>query len=74
MMVWIRSTMGLLMLIVLPTLLLGASELWRLWRPRGAHEPGAASAFVVPGARTARSSPSLGAAGMRGTGTTEGRR
>ena len=41
MMVWIRSTVGLLMLIVLPTLLLGASELWRLWRPRGAHEPGA---------------------------------
>ena len=41
MMVWIRSTLGILMLIVLPTLLLGASELWRLWRPRGAHEPGA---------------------------------
>jgi signal peptidase len=40
MMVWIRSTLGILMLIVLPTLLLGASELWRLWRPRGAHEPG----------------------------------
>jgi signal peptidase len=41
MMVWIRSTVGLLMLIVLPTLLLGASELWRLWRPRGLHERGA---------------------------------
>jgi signal peptidase len=40
MMVWIRSTIGLLMLIVLPTLLLGATELWRLWRPHGAHEPG----------------------------------
>ena len=40
-MVWFHSTFGLLLLIVLPTLLLGASELWRLWRPRGAHEPGA---------------------------------
>jgi signal peptidase len=40
-MVWIHSTFGLLLLIVFPTLLLGASELWRLWRPRGAHEPGA---------------------------------
>jgi signal peptidase len=41
-MVWFHSTFGLLLLVVLPTLLLGASELWRLWRPRGAHEPGAA--------------------------------
>jgi len=41
MMVWIRSTVGLLVLVVLPTLLLGASELWRLWRPRGLHERGA---------------------------------
>jgi len=40
-MVWIHSTFGLLLLIVLPTLLLGASELWNLWRPRGAHEPAA---------------------------------
>jgi signal peptidase I len=40
-MVWFHSTFGLLLLIVLPTLLLGAWELWRLWRPRGAHEPGA---------------------------------
>jgi signal peptidase len=40
-MVWFHSTFGLLLLIVLPTLLLGASELWRLWRPRGAHEQGA---------------------------------
>lgn len=40
-MVWFHSRLGLLILIVLPTLLLGASELWRLWRPRGAHEPGA---------------------------------
>ena len=40
-MVWIHSTFGLLLLIVMPTLLLGASELWRLWRPRGAHESGA---------------------------------
>ena len=40
-MVWFHSRFGLLLLIVLPTLLLGASELWRLWRPRGAHEPGA---------------------------------
>jgi signal peptidase I len=39
-MVWIRSTVGLLLVIVMPTLLLGASELWRIWRPRGAHEPG----------------------------------
>jgi len=40
-MVWFHSRFGILLLIVLPTLLLGASELWRLWRPRGAHEPGA---------------------------------
>lgn len=40
-MVWFHSRYGILLLIVLPTLLLGASELWRLWRPRGAHEPGA---------------------------------
>ncbi|MGZ8652882.1 MAG: signal peptidase I [Actinomycetota bacterium] len=40
-MIWFHSRFGLLLLIVLPTLLLGASELWRLWRPRGAHEPGA---------------------------------
>jgi signal peptidase I len=39
-MVWFHSTFGLLLLIVLPTLLLGISELWRLWRPHGAHEPG----------------------------------
>jgi signal peptidase len=39
-MVWIHSTFGLLLLIVLPTVLLGLSELWHLWRPRGAHEPG----------------------------------
>ena len=39
-MVWIHSTFGLLLLIVLPTLVLGVSELWHLWRPRGAHEPG----------------------------------
>jgi len=48
MMVWIRSTVGLLMLIVLPTLLLGASELWRLWRPRGLHEPGAPERLRTP--------------------------
>lgn len=40
-MVWFHSRFGLLLLIVLPTLVLGASELWHLWRPRGAHEPGA---------------------------------
>ena len=40
-MVWFHSRYGLLLLIVLPTLLLGMSELWRLWRPRGKHEPGA---------------------------------
>jgi signal peptidase I len=40
-MVWIHSTFGVLLLIVLPTLVLGVSELWHLWRPRGAHEPGA---------------------------------
>ena len=39
-MVWIHSTFGLLLLIVLPTLVLGATELWNIWRPRGAHEPG----------------------------------
>ena len=43
-MVWIRSTIGLLLVIVLPTLVLGASELWRIWRPRGAHEPGSGRA------------------------------
>jgi signal peptidase I len=47
-MVWIHSTFGLLMLIVLPTLLLGVSELWRLWRPRGAHEPGATRRPLEP--------------------------
>lgn len=47
-MVWIHSTFGLLLLIVLPTLLLGASELWHLWRPRGAHEPGAQRESVDP--------------------------
>jgi hypothetical protein len=40
-MVWFHSRYGLLLLIVLPTLLLGMSELWRLWRPHGKHEPGA---------------------------------
>ena len=38
-MVWFHSRFGLLLLIVLPTLILGVSELWRLWRPRGKHEP-----------------------------------
>jgi signal peptidase len=47
-MVWFHSTFGLLLLIVLPTLLLGASELWRLWRPRGAHEPGATRDAPAP--------------------------
>jgi signal peptidase len=47
-MVWFHSTYGLLLLIVLPSLLLGASELWRLWRPRGAHEPGAAGRPETP--------------------------
>ncbi len=56
-MVWFHSTFGLLLLIVLPTLLLGASELWRLWRPRGAHEPGAA-----------KRSPAPAGDGTRGTG------
>jgi hypothetical protein len=41
-MVWFHSRYGLLLLIVLPTLLLGMSELWRLWRPHGKHEPGTA--------------------------------
>jgi signal peptidase len=41
-MVWFHSRYGLLLLIVLPSLLLGMSELWRLWRPRGKHEPGTA--------------------------------
>lgn len=47
-MVWFHSRYGLLLLIVLPSLLLGASELWRLWRPRGAHEPGAAGRPETP--------------------------
>jgi signal peptidase len=53
-MVWIRSTLGLLLLIVLPTLLLGASELWRIWRPRGVHEPGASDGFADRSGRGAR--------------------
>jgi signal peptidase len=47
-MVWIHSAFGLLLLIVLPTLLLGASELWHLWRPRGAHEPGPQRERIEP--------------------------
>lgn len=47
-MVWFHSRYGLILLIVLPSLLLGASELWRLWRPRGAHEPGAAGRPEAP--------------------------
>jgi signal peptidase I len=53
-MVWIHSTFGLLLLIVLPTLVLGASELWQLWRPRGAHEPGAQRERVEPSEDTER--------------------
>jgi signal peptidase I len=65
-MVWIHSTLGLLLLIVLPTLLLGATELWHIWRPRGAHEPGAHRKTDAPnegvyrpggGRRTERRSP-----------------
>ena len=52
-MVWIRSTIGLLLVIVLPTLVLGASELRRIWRPRGAHEPGS-------GREAAGRSPAVG--------------
>jgi signal peptidase I len=47
-MVWIHSTFGLLLLIVLPTLILGATELWNIWRPRGAHEPGAHRRTLAP--------------------------
>jgi signal peptidase I len=47
-MVWFHSRFGLLLLIVLPTLLLGVSELWRLWRPRGTHEPGATRRRAMP--------------------------
>ncbi len=47
-MVWIHSMAGLLLLIVMPTLVLGASELWLLWRPRGAHEPGARRETAEP--------------------------
>lgn len=47
-MVWIHSTFGLLLLIVLPTLVLGATELWHIWRPRGAHEPGAHRKTAAP--------------------------
>jgi signal peptidase I len=53
-MVWIHSTFGLLLLIVVPTLLLGFSELWQLWRPRGAHEPGAPKLPPEPAERTER--------------------
>ncbi len=52
-MVWFHSRYGLLLLIVLPSLLLGMSELWRLWRPHGKHEPGAAGRRPLPGSRRA---------------------
>ena len=51
-MVWIHSTFGLLLLIVLPTLILGATELWNIWRPRGAHEPGAHRRTAAPDGRS----------------------
>lgn len=53
-MVWVHSTFGLLLLIVLPTILLGLSELWQLWRPRGAHEPGSPRMPPEPSERTER--------------------
>jgi signal peptidase len=56
-MVWFHSTFGLLLLIVLPTLLLGAAELWRLWRPRGAHEPGATRRSPAPDEPRERTGP-----------------
>lgn len=31
---WIRGRFGRLMLVVIPALMLGAYELWRIWRPR----------------------------------------
>lgn len=33
-MFWIRSSLGRLGLVVIPAFLLGAFELWRIWRPR----------------------------------------
>jgi signal peptidase len=35
---WIRGRFGRLMFVVIPALLLGAYELWRIWRPRGEDE------------------------------------
>jgi signal peptidase len=35
---WIRGRFGRMMLVVIPALLLGAYELWRIWRPRSRKE------------------------------------
>jgi signal peptidase len=35
---WIRGRFGRMMLVVFPALLLGAYELWRIWRPRSRSE------------------------------------
>jgi signal peptidase I len=53
-MVWIHSSFGLMLVIVIPTLLLGASELWRIWRPRGAHELGSRRDPADRGSRAGR--------------------
>lgn len=39
-MFWIRSRYGRLGLVVIPALVLGAAELWRIWRPQPGFEPG----------------------------------
>jgi hypothetical protein len=39
-MFWIRSPLGRLGMVVVPALLLGAFELWRIWRPANEDEQG----------------------------------
>ena len=72
-MVWFHSRYGLLLLIVLPTLLLGMSELWRLWRPHGKHEPGATGRLANHAGSgraepTGRTAPSARTRGRHGNG------
>jgi signal peptidase len=46
---WIRGRFGRLMLVVIPALLLGAYELWRIWRPtrEESGEPGEVKADAI---------------------------
>jgi hypothetical protein len=39
-MFWIRSPLGRLGMVVVPALLLGGFELWRIWRPANEDERG----------------------------------